>query len=228
MGAVLPGWARTARVVAFAGLRQVVLLVGSVGDRVEGTSRMRLLIVGPPGAGKGTQAKRIAEHYSIPAISTGDIFRKNVAEGTELGKQVESIMAAGEYVPDELTNELVRSRLNEPDVERGFLLDGYPRTIEQVRELDSILDEKSRPLQRVLELVVDVDEVVERLLKRAQIEGRADDTEEVIRNRMKVYDAQTSPLTRLYDERGLLVKVDGLGDVDEVAQRIVVALDSTA
>lgn len=188
---------------------------------------MRLLIVGPPGAGKGTQAAHIAEHYGIPAISTGDIFRKNVADGTELGKQVESIMKAGQYVPDELTNALIRSRLAEADVEGGFLLDGYPRTLDQVTELDSILAERDHHLEHVLELVVDVDAVVARLLKRAEIEGRADDTEDVIRHRMKVYDEQTRPLTGLYRERGLLKQVDGLGSVDEVAARIIAALDSS-
>ena len=186
---------------------------------------MRMIIVGPPGAGKGTQAKRIAEHYGIPAISTGDIFRKNVADQTELGKQVDAIMKAGEYVPDELTNALVRDRLSQPDTEPGFLLDGYPRTADQVRELDAILGD-GRGVQKVLELVVDTDEVVGRLLKRAEIEGRADDTEDVIRNRMSVYAEQTAPLTGEYGSRGLLVQVDGLGDIDEVSQRIFAALDA--
>lgn len=187
---------------------------------------MRLLIIGPPGAGKGTQAKAIAEHYAIPAISTGDIFRKNVAAGTELGRKVKEIMAAGEYVPDSVTNAMVRDRLAEGDARGGFLLDGYPRTVNQVHELDDILAASGDTLDAVLELGVDVDAVVQRLLKRAEIEGRADDTEEVIRNRMSVYDEQTSPLTSIYGERGVLVKVDGMGEVDEVAERIYAALDS--
>ncbi len=186
---------------------------------------MRLLIVGPPGAGKGTQAKKIAEHYGIPAISTGDIFRKNVADETELGLKVKAIMESGDYVPDDLTNALVRDRLGQPDAQIGFLLDGYPRTVDQVRELDEILADEGHPLQEVLELVVDTEEVVGRLLNRAQIEGRADDTEEVIRNRMNVYAEQTAPLTDIYRERGLLVQVNGLGDVDEVSARIYEALD---
>ncbi len=187
---------------------------------------MRLLIIGPPGAGKGTQAKAIAEHYAIPAISTGDIFRKNVAAGTELGRKVKEIMAAGEYVPDSVTNAMVRDRLAEDDARGGFLLDGYPRTVNQVHELDDILATSGGTLDAVLELGVDVDAVVQRLLKRAEIEGRADDTEEVIRNRMSVYDEQTSPLTSIYGERGVLVKVDGMGEVDEVAERIYAALDA--
>ncbi|MFV0461417.1 MAG: adenylate kinase [Actinomycetales bacterium] len=189
---------------------------------------MRLLIVGPPGAGKGTQAKKIAEHYGIPAISTGDIFRKNVAEETELGLKVKAIMEAGDYVPDEITNAMVRDRLAEADCDNGFLLDGYPRTLDQVRELDGILAEQEHPLEQVLELVVDTDEVVGRLLNRAQIEGRADDTEEVIRNRMRVYGEQTEPLLKVYGDRGLRVQVDGLGEVDEVSGRIFGALDAAS
>ncbi len=187
---------------------------------------MRLLIIGPPGAGKGTQAKNIAEHYSIPAISTGDIFRKNVKEETELGLKVKAIMESGAYVPDSITNAMVRDRLAEEDAQAGFLLDGYPRTVDQVRELDEILADQGHPLEQVLELVVDTDEVVGRLLKRAEIEGRADDTEDVIRNRMSVYAEQTSPLTKIYADRGLLVQVDGLGAVDEVSDRIFAALGS--
>lgn len=185
---------------------------------------MRMIIVGPPGAGKGTQAKRIAEHYGIPAISTGDIFRQNVADRTELGQKVDAIMKAGEYVPDELTNALVRDRLARSDTEPGFLLDGYPRTADQVRELDTILG-SDRALQKVLELVVDTDEVVGRLLRRAEIEGRPDDTEDVIRNRMAVYAEQTAPLTGEYAARGILIQVDGLGEVDRVSERIFAALE---
>ena len=187
---------------------------------------MRLLIVGPPGAGKGTQAARLAAHYAIPAISTGDIFRRNVADGTELGKQVQAIMNAGEYVPDSLTNELVRDRLAQPDATNGFLLDGYPRTKAQVLELDEMLAPTGHGLDHVVELVVDGEEVVQRLLERAHTEGRADDTEEVIRRRQQVYDEETAPLVDLYDARGLLVRVDGQGSVDEVAQHVVEALDA--
>jgi adenylate kinase len=187
---------------------------------------MRLLILGPPGAGKGTQAARIAEHFGIPAISTGDIFRANIRDRTPLGQKVKSIIDAGEYVPDELTNDLVRDRLGQADAREGFLLDGYPRTAAQVRELDQILDEQGHPLQHVLELTVDTDEVVARLLKRAETDGRSDDTEDVIRTRQQVYADQTAPLVETYRERGLLVQVDGMGEVDVVAERVFAALEA--
>jgi adenylate kinase len=188
------------------------------------TGTVRLLIIGPPGAGKGTQAAKLAEIYGIPAISTGDIFRANIAEGTELGKQVQAIVESGSYVPDSLTNELVRDRLQQPDVSTGFLLDGYPRTTEQVDELDRILGEAGARLDAVVQLIADVDEVVERLRKRALVEGRADDTEEVLRHRQQVYVDQTAPLIDVYADRGLVVAVDALGAVDEVTERIVTAL----
>ncbi|WP_137120568.1 adenylate kinase [Segeticoccus rhizosphaerae] len=181
---------------------------------------MRLIILGPPGAGKGTQAARIAETYGIPAVSTGDIFRSNIKNGTELGKQVQEILASGAYVPDEVTNAIVRDRLEQPDAEQGFLLDGYPRTAAQVAELDSMLGEAGHQLDAVLELTVDTDEVVRRLLKRAQVEGRADDTEEVIRHRQLVYTQETAPLAAIYREHGLLRQVDGMGDAGEVTARI--------
>jgi adenylate kinase len=186
---------------------------------------MRLIILGPPGAGKGTQSKKIAEHYGIPAVSTGDIFRSNVRDETPLGLKVKEILDTGGYVPDEITNDLVRNRLAEEDAQGGFLLDGYPRTLDQVRELDEILAEQGHPLEEVLELTVDAEEVVERLLKRAVTDGRSDDTEDVIRNRQRVYAEQTAPLVDIYRERGLLVQVDGLGEIDEVAERIYAALD---
>jgi adenylate kinase len=191
-------------------------------DTVTGT--VRLLIIGPPGAGKGTQAAKLAEIYGIPAISTGDIFRANIKEGTELGKQVQAIVEAGSYVPDSLTNDLVRDRLTQPDVAGGFLLDGYPRTTEQVEELDRILGQAGARLDAVVQLVADVDEVVDRLRKRALVEGRADDTEEVLRHRQEVYADQTAPLIDIYARRGLVVAVDALGEVDEVTERIVTAL----
>jgi len=191
-------------------------------DTVTGT--VRLLIIGPPGAGKGTQAAKLAEIYGIPAISTGDIFRANIKEGTELGKQVQAIVESGSYVPDSLTNDLVRDRLTQPDVAGGFLLDGYPRTTEQVEELDRILAEAGARLDAVVQLVADVDEVVDRLRKRALVEGRADDTEEVLRHRQEVYADQTAPLIDVYARRGLVVAVDALGAVDEVTERIVTAL----
>ena len=185
---------------------------------------MRLLLIGPPGAGKGTQAARLAEFYGIPAISTGDIFRSNVANKTELGMQAKAYMDAGDNVPDSLTNDLLRHRLEEQDAEDGFLLDGYPRTVDQVRELDEFLAGHGAALDAVLELVADPDVVVERLRKRAIDQGRSDDDESVVRHRMDVYREQTAPLIDIYDGRGVLVKIDALGAVDEVTARITDAL----
>lgn len=184
----------------------------------------RLLIVGPPGSGKGTQAGRIATEYGIPAISTGDIFRANVKNETPLGVQVKAIMDAGDYVPDSLTNELIEDRLGQPDAERGFLLDGYPRTAAQVEYLDSLLASKGESLTAVVQLTADLDEIVERLRKRALDQGRSDDTEEAIRHRQDVYLRETGPLISEYEGRGILVEVDGLGTIDEVASRIDAAL----
>ena len=182
--------------------------------------------MGPPGAGKGTQAKFVAEHFNIPAISTGDIFRANVSRGTPLGKQAQRYMDAGEYVPDEVTNLMVRNRIDEPDAEPGFLLDGYPRTLSQVEELDGMIAFTGHRLDAVVSLTVDPDQVVQRLLQRAAVEGRADDTEDVIRRRQEIYAEQTAPLIDGYRDRGILVEVDGLGDVDEVRDRIFAALDA--
>jgi adenylate kinase len=186
----------------------------------------RLLLIGPPGAGKGTQAAKLAETFNIPAISTGDIFRENVKNETELGKQAKAFMDRGEYVPDSLTNALVRDRLTWDDAINGFLLDGYPRTADQVTELDSILNDKGESLNAVVLITADTDEVVRRLLNRAHEQGRADDTEEVIRRRLEVYAEQTAPLIEVYSHRNLVVEVDGLGAVEEVTERIVFALAS--
>lgn len=184
----------------------------------------RLLLIGPPGAGKGTQAEVLASTFGIPAISTGDIFRANVKNQTELGLKVKAIMDAGEYVPDEITNAIVANRLAEADAAEGFLLDGYPRTPDQVVELDKVLAADGKALDVVVQIVADTDEVVARLLKRAQEQGRADDTEEVIRHRMSVYAEQTAPLIDVYEARDLVVTVDGLGQVAEVTERILSAL----
>ena len=186
---------------------------------------MRLIMMGPPGAGKGTQAKFVAEHFKIPAISTGDIFRANVGEGTELGLKAKQYMDAGDYVPDEVTNLMVRNRIDEPDAESGFLLDGYPRTLAQVEELDGMIKFTGHELDAVVVLTVDQDEIVQRLLQRAQVEGRADDTEDVIRKRQELYVEQTEPLIEVYRGRGILVELDGMGEVAEVTQRIFEALD---
>lgn len=185
----------------------------------------RLVLLGPPGAGKGTQAARLAERLGVPAVSTGDIFRANVAQRTELGERAQRYMEAGEYVPDEVTNAMVRDRLAQTDAAEGFLLDGYPRTADQVRELDRMLADSGHALDAVVELTADTDEVVDRLLGRAQEQGRSDDTEPVIRRRLEVYAEQTAPLVALYGERGLLVSVDGMGEVPEVTDRLVQALE---
>ena len=184
----------------------------------------RLLMMGPPGAGKGTQAELVAKRFGVPAISTGDIFRANVAEGTPLGQQAKKFLDAGEYVPDSLTNDLVRDRLSQPDAVAGFLLDGYPRTLAQVEFLDHALAEAGTELDHVIELTVDVDEVVKRLHKRALEEGRTDDSEDVIRRRQEVYVEQTAPLIAVYDKRGIVYRVNGLGSIEEVAGRVADAV----
>jgi adenylate kinase len=187
---------------------------------------MRLILMGPPGAGKGTQAKGVADHFGIPAISTGDIFRANVSSGTPLGVEAKRYMDAGEYVPDEVTNLMVRNRIDEDDAKPGFLLDGYPRTLAQVTELDGMIKFTGHQLDAVVVLTVNQEELVQRLLQRAKTEGRADDTEEVIRRRQEVYAEQTEPLIEVYRERGLLIEVDGLGEIDEVSERIFSALSA--
>jgi adenylate kinase len=186
----------------------------------------RLLIVGPPGAGKGTQAARLTERYGIPAIATGDIFRENIRNQTPLGIEVKATIDAGDYVPDTLTNALVTSRLEEPDAREGFLLDGYPRTVDQIAYLDDLLAGKGQALDAVIQLLADKEEVVTRLRKRALEQGRTDDTEDAIRHRQDVFARETAPLIPVFRERGLLIEVDGLGDIDEVAARIADALDA--
>ncbi|MGM7424228.1 adenylate kinase [Cellulosimicrobium sp. CpK407] len=191
----------------------------------QSTSRpARLVIMGPQGAGKGTQAARLAEQLAIPAISTGDIFRANIKGGTELGRLAQEYTAKGDLVPDSVTNAMVRDRLAQDDAAQGFILDGYPRNAAQVVELDAILADLGVALDGVVELTADRDELLARLAKRAEIEGREDDTEEAIARRLDIYAEQTAPLTSAYDERGLLVRVDGIGDVDEITGRIVSAL----
>jgi adenylate kinase len=189
---------------------------------------MRLIIMGPPGAGKGTQAKFVAEHFGIPAVSTGDIFRANVSQGTELGIEAARYMDAGDYVPDEVTNLMVRDRIDEEDAIPGFLLDGYPRTLAQVEELDGMIKHTGHALDAVVVLTVDADEIVQRLLQRAQVEGRSDDTEDVIRRRQELYTEQTEPLIGVYRDRGILIEVDGMGEVEDVTRRIFDALDDIA
>jgi len=189
---------------------------------------MRLLIMGPPGSGKGTQATHLAAQLRIPAISTGDIFRQNVNDGTAMGRVAREYMEAGEYVPDNVTNAMVRDRLAQLDCEDGFLLDGYPRTMQQVVELDDILARADAGLDAVIELVVDAEVLVDRLLARASADGRTDDTAEVIRRRLELYHEQTSVLALEYEDRGVLRTVDGDGPVEVVAARISGALAARA
>jgi len=184
------------------------------------TSGIRLLLIGPPGAGKGTQAERLSSHFGIPAISTGDIFRENVKNETPLGQQAKAYMDAGENVPDSLTNDLVADRLAQPDCASGFLLDGYPRTAAQVDALEDMLAQQSTQLDAAVELVADVEIVVSRLRQRAQEQGRSDDSEEVVRHRLGVYAEQTAPLIEVFKQRGLLVSVDGIGPIEEITDRI--------
>lgn len=184
----------------------------------------RLVLLGAPGAGKGTQAARLSERLGVPAISTGDIFRANIKGGTELGLLAQSYTNKGELVPDSVTNDMVRARLAEADAAEGFLLDGYPRNIAQVAELDVILGELGVALDGAVELTADPDIVTERLLKRAELEGRVDDTEDVIRHRLDVYAEQTAPIAGLFADRGVLAQVDGIGDVDEVTDRLLAAI----
>jgi adenylate kinase len=186
----------------------------------------RLLLIGPPGAGKGTQAAKLAEAFKIPAISTGDIFRENVKNETALGKQAKAFMDRGEYVPDTLTNDLVRDRLSWDDAKEGFLLDGYPRTSDQVEELDRILASDGESLSAVVQITANTDEVVRRLRNRAIEQGRTDDTEDVIRHRLDIYAEQTAPLIEVFSNRQLVVEVDGLGAVEIVTARILEALAS--
>lgn len=187
---------------------------------------MRLLIMGPPGAGKGTQARRVSEHYGIPAISTGDMFRAMKTSDTPLARQLRAIMESGGLVSDEITNAVVAERLTQPDCAAGFLLDGYPRTLQQVQALEDFLATTRESLDAVISLQADVDEVVDRLLKRAEIEGREDDTADTIRRRQLIFAQETEPLLDVYRSRGLLVEVDGLGAIEEVSARLFAALDS--
>jgi adenylate kinase len=186
----------------------------------------QMLIIGPPGSGKGTQASRISDRLGIVAISTGDIFRANVKEETPLGVEAKKYIDKGEFVPDSVTNNMVRDRLKQPDAADGFLLDGYPRTSGQVDELDNILAEAGTQLDIVLQLTADDEELVKRLLGRAAQEGRSDDNEAIIRRRLALYHEETAAVVNRYAERGIVAAVDGIGDIDEVTERIMTALKS--
>lgn len=180
---------------------------------------MRLVILGPPGAGKGTQAEMISESLGIPHVSTGDLFRANISEGTSIGLEAKKYLDAGDLVPSQITVDMVKARVQEPDATNGFILDGFPRSTEQADALTEILSESGTSLDAVLSFVVDEDVVVERMLAR----GRADDTEDVIRNRMQVYVKETSPLLDYYGDQ--VTVIDAVGDVGEVHQRVLRALN---
>lgn len=186
----------------------------------------RLLIVGPQGSGKGTQGVRIAEAFGIPAISTGDMFRAAVSSGSELGERVKAIIEAGDLVPDELTSAVVRERLSQGDAAGGFLLDGYPRNLGQVGDLDAFLTDRDEQLDAVIELDVPREESISRLSQRAAEQGRSDDTEEIIANRLAIYERETAPILDVYRERGAVVPIDGVGSLDEITERIVAALEA--
>ena len=192
---------------------------------------MRVVLLGPPGAGKGTQAQIIAKELSVPAISTGDIFRANVSGQTELGQQAKAYMDAGDLVPDEITVAMVTERLAEADAVDGFLLDGFPRTIAQAEQLRDSLADMGHALDRCLELVVDEDELVRRLSgRRMLVDGewvqRGDDKPETVRHRLQVYREQTAPLSGFYEQAGLLARIDAIGEIDEVTGRALAALGS--
>ena len=189
---------------------------------------MRLILVGPPGAGKGTQAVQLAAHYSIPHISTGDIFRANIKNSTELGKKAQSFTDKGELVPDSVTNEMVKDRLTNDDVANGFILDGFPRNVAQAEVLRAILAEKKSPLQAVLEFSVPDAEIIARLLQRAEIEKRVDDKEDVIKRRLEVYAEQTAPIISFYRNEGLLISVSAVGSVEDITASAISALSRVA
>ena len=182
---------------------------------------MRLLIMGPQGVGKGTQAALLSEHYGIPAISTGDIFRYNITNQTALGKEAQSYTDKGELVPDEVTNRIVKDRLAQDDAKNGWILDGYPRNAAQVQALDEMLAEIGTPLDYAVALEADHDVLMERMRKRAEQEGRADDTPEAIAERLAIYERETAPLIDIYKSREQLVTVNGVGDIAQINAKIV-------
>ncbi|MBT4483988.1 MAG: adenylate kinase [Candidatus Latescibacteria bacterium] len=185
---------------------------------------MRLILLGGPGAGKGTQAAKLKEHYGIPHISTGEVLREARAAGTELGKKAAEYMDAGKLLPDNIILGIVSDKMDMPDMKNGFLFDGFPRTIPQAKGLDKILQEKGQALDSVVSIDVNDGIVIDRLLKRSEIEGRADDNRETIENRLKVYYEQTEPLKDYYKGCGLLKSIDGVGTVDEIFERIKAVL----
>lgn len=188
------------------------------------TASARLLIVGPQGSGKGTQGVHIAESYGIPVVSTGDIFRANIKDGTDLGQQVTAILDRGDLVPDELTSEIVRDRLSQDDAATGFLLDGYPRNAAQVTHLDAFLADRGESLDAVILLDVPREESIARLKLRAAEQGRSDDTEEAIAHRLDIYERETAPILEVYGPRGIVDRIDGVGSLEEITERVFAAL----
>lgn len=184
----------------------------------------RLVLLGPPGAGKGTQAARLADRLGVPHIATGSILREAVDLGTPLGRDVRPLLDAGDLVPDDLIVKTVLERIRQPDAAEGFILDGFPRTLGQAEALDSALSDLGRPLQRVIQLRVPEDEVAGRIAGRGEVAHRSDDREDIVADRLRVYDTETAPLAEYYRSRGVLVPVDGVGPIDEVARRIWDAL----
>ena len=185
---------------------------------------MRLVLLGPPGSGKGTQATRLKEELQIPHISTGDLLRAEVAAGTELGKQAKAVMDAGNLVSDDILLGMLEARLAQPDVANGFILDGYPRNVAQANALEGVLAELNQPLQAVVQLDVASELLVERIAGRAKAEGREDDNPESVRKRLQVYNDSTAPVIGFYEQRGTLARVDGVGSLDEVLDRIMAAI----
>ena len=185
---------------------------------------MRIVLLGPPGSGKGTQAGRLKDRLGVPHISTGDLLRAAVKAGSPLGLKAKAAMDAGELVSDELMLDLIEERLGQPDIATGYLLDGYPRNLAQAEALDKVLSRIGQPVDKALALTVDEEQIVQRLAKRAAEEGRSDDTEEVVRNRLAVYRQQTAPVAGHYRERGLLTEVNGMGEIEEISQRLLDAL----
>ena len=191
------------------------------------SSATRILLLGAPGAGKGTQAAFVIERLGVAHISTGDMLRQAVADQTEIGKKAKAVMDSGKLVSDDIVISIAEERLSQPDAKKGFVLDGFPRTLAQAESLDAMLTNLGTPLERCVVITVDTDAVVQRLLKRAELEGRADDNEETIRERMQVYDNQTSPLLEYYGNGGILATVDGMGGVEEISERVKTALSGS-
>ncbi len=187
---------------------------------------MRIVLLGAPGSGKGTQAALLKDHFEIPHISTGDLLRQAVADATPLGMKAKAIMDRGELVPDDVMLNLIEERLSSADVKPGFILDGYPRNLAQAEALEALLGKLGQPIEEAVMIEVSEDRVVERIAKRAAEEGRSDDTEDVVRNRMRVYEEQTAPVAGFYEDQGLLTRVLGEGSIEEVSARIRGALNT--